>query len=170
MKILVLNGSPRINGNTSSLVESFKNGAESAGHEVRVLQVGTMKISGCIGCEYCRNLGNGECALKDDMQNVYNGLDDADIVVFASPVYYWSFTGQMQSTISRFYAKRKPKVKNYAMILSSGSNGVYNALVSQYHDILEYFGANDLGIITAYGSQNKSEAKLQEAYNFGKNL
>ncbi|MBQ9792287.1 MAG: flavodoxin family protein [Clostridia bacterium] len=171
MKITVLNGSPRINGNTSAMVESFKQGATSVGHEVEVVSVGTMKISGCIACEYCHTKGNGQCAIKDDMQKVYNALDNAEMVVIASPVYYWSFSGQMQSTITRFYATGKPKkAKKYALILSSGSDGVYKAITSQYTDILDYFGVENAGIITAYGSQNKTKEKLEEAYNFGKNL
>lgn len=171
MKITVLNGSPRINGNTMAMVQSFKQGAESNGHEVEVVTVGTMKINGCIACEYCHSKGNGECIQKDDMQKVYDAVKDADVIVIASPVYYWSFSGQMQSTITRFYAMGKPsKAKKYAMILSSGSNGVYNALVSQFNDIVDYFGATNVGILTAYGNQNKSQAKLGEAYSLGKSL
>ncbi len=171
MKITVLNGSPRVNGNTMAMVQSFKQGAESNGHEVEVVTVGTMKINGCIACEYCHTKGNSECIQKDDMQKVYNAVKDVDMVVIASPVYYWSFSGQMQSTITRLYAIGKPpKAKKYAMILSSGSNGVYNALISQYNDVISYFGATNAGIITAYGNQNKTQAKLDEAYNLGKSL
>lgn len=171
MKIVVLNGSPRINGNTSFLVENFKKGAESVNHIVEVLQVGTMKINGCMACEYCYEKGNGECVIKDDMQKVYNSVKDADMVVFASPVYYWSFSGQLQSTISRFYSIGKPqKAKKYAMLLSSGSPDVYDALICQFRDIVDYFEAENLGILTAYGNQNKSNEKLKEAYIFGKNL
>lgn len=93
------------------------------------------------------------------------------MVVLASPVYYWSFSGQMQSTITRLYAIGKPpKATKYAMILSSGSSGVYDALVSQFNDIVDYFGATNLKVITAFGNQNKSQAKLEEVYNFGKSL
>ena len=171
MKITILNGSPRINGNTSTLIKSFMQGAKDAGHDVEVIQVGTMKINGCIACEYCHTNGNGECAIKDDMQKVYKSLADAEMVIFASPVYYWSFTGQMQSTISRIYAIEKPQhAQKYGMILTSSSDEVYNALISQYHDVIDYFGAVDMGIITAYGSQRNSESKLKESYAFGNRL
>ena len=171
MKITVLNGSPRVNGHTAALVEHFKKGAEDSGHEVEVLQVGTMKINGCIGCEYCHNTGNGECVIKDDMQKVYSALKDTDIVVFASPVYYWGFTGQFQSTLSRFYAIGKPqKAKKYALLLTSYSPDVYDSITSQYKDIVAYFRAKDAGIITAYGEERTPTAKFTEAYNFGKNM
>ena len=63
-----------------------------------------------------------------------------------------------------------PKATNYAMILSSSSPGVYDALFTQYKEIVSYFGAKDRGVITAYGKQNKSEAKLKEVFDFAKNL
>ena len=170
MKILVLNGSPRKDGNTAALVEAFKEGAESAGNEVKVWNVGTMKIAGCLGCEYCHTKGAGQCVQKDDMPQLFPDMADSDIVVLASPIYYWSFTGQMQSCISRFYAPGKPAAKKYAMILSSESEGVYDAPISQYKSCISYFGAKDLGIITVAGSQNKSEAALKKVREFGAGL
>ena len=73
MKITVLAGSPR-NVNTTAMVEAFKEGAEGAGHEVTVLNVGKMKIAGCLACEYCHTKGDGECVQKDDMTKVYPAL------------------------------------------------------------------------------------------------
>lgn len=171
MKIVVLNGSPRVNGTTSGMVKSFVKGAQSAGHSVEVVQVGTMKISGCTACEYCHGKGDGECAIKDDMQKVYEVIADAEMIVFASPVYYWSFSGQMQSTITRFYALGRPaKTNKYAMILSSASPNVYNALKSQFNDIVSYFGATNVGIVTAFGGERTSEEKHAEIEKFGASL
>lgn len=171
MKIIVLNGSPRTDGHTATLVQQFKKGAIDGGHEVEVLQVGTMNIHGCIGCEYCHTKGNGECVIKDDMQKVYTALRDANIVVFASPVYYWGFTGQFQSTLSRFYSIEKPpKAKKYALLLTSYSPDVYDSIISQYKNTVAYFGATDAGIVTAYGEERTPSTKFTEAYNLGKNL
>ena len=160
MKVLILNGSPRARGNSAAFAQAFKEGAESAGHEAEVLAIAKMKIAGCLGCEYCHKAGNGQCVQKDDMQNIYPKLADADVVVFCSPIYYWSFTGQMQNLITRFYAPGKPAATKYAMILSSGSPGVYDAPISQYRDILAYFGAEDLGIKTFCGPSQATEANL----------
>lgn len=169
MKILVLNGSPRPSGNTVRLVERFKRGAESVGHDVSVLQVGTMNIRGCVGCEFCHT--HDQCAIKDDMQKVYDAFQDAEIIVFACGVYYWSFTPQLQAVISRIYAIDKPqKAKQYAMILTSASPNVYDSIVSQYKSIVSYFGAKDAGIITAFGAQRKDDNKLEEVYNLGRNI
>lgn len=171
MKILVLNGSPRVKGNTAGFVAAFKEGAESSGHEVTVFPVAKMKISGCCGCNTCHSEKNsGKCCHDDDMQEIYPYIDSADLIVFASPVYYWSFTGQMQSAISRFYSKGKPAVPKYAMILSSGSPNVYDALTRQFNDILGFFGAESAGIKTFCGPDQLTEANLAEMKAFGASL
>lgn len=171
MKILVLNGSPHKSGNTAALVAAFQKGAEAAGHEVVVCPVGTMKINGCLGCEYCHTKGEGACIQKDDMQNVYPELNSADMIVLASSVHYFGFTGQMESTISRFYAGMKPaKAVKYALILSSASPGVTGGIEAQYKCMLAMFGAEDAGIIAVNGEDNKSEAALAKAEALGKGL
>lgn len=71
MKILVLNGSPRPNGNTAKMVEAFKKGAATGGNEVNVIDVCRKNIKGCLACEYCHTKEKGKCAQKDDMQEVY---------------------------------------------------------------------------------------------------
>ena len=170
MNIVVLNGSPRANGNTAAFVKAFQEGAESVGHTVTVFPVAQMKIAACLACEYCHGKGEGACIQQDDMQKIYPAMAQADLVVLASPVHYWSFSGQMQAAITRFYAPLKPTAKRYAMILSSGSDGVYNALVSQYHDMLDYFGAGDAGIRTVYGYDQKTEENLAEIRAFGASM
>lgn len=172
MKILVLNGSPRANGNTKAMINAFAEGAESAGHQVNVVNVCQKDIGGCKACEYCHTKGNGKCIQQDDMQEVYQALTTTDMIVFASPIYYWNFSGQLQNAISRLYALGKPaNVKKCALILSSGSNGVYEGAIYSYtNSFPKYLGMEDMGIFTAYGSQNKSEAKLQELKEFGQSL
>ena len=167
MKILILNGSPHPKGNTKALVDAFTKGAQSAGHEVVECLVGTMNIKGCLGCEYCHNKGEGKCVQKDDMEKVYPELAAADMVVFASPVHYFAFSGQLQSVIARFYAQMKPKAEKYAMLLSSASPGVFAGLEGQYKSMVGFFGAKDLGIKEVVGDDNKSEAVLADIEKFG---
>lgn len=170
MKILVLNGSPRPKANTKAHCEAFIEGASAKGHDVKMLNIANMKIGGCIGCEYCHTKGEGACVQKDDMQEIYSYLAVSDMIVIASPIYYWGFTGQMMNLITRFYAPGKPAAEKYALFLSSGSPGVYDAPISEYKSILKFFGATNMGIITAYGDQNKSEDKLKEFRDFGMSL
>ena len=171
MNILVLNGSPRKNGNTAAMVEAFKEGAESAGNAVTVMNVGRMKIAGCIACEYCHTKGNGVCAQKDDMAEVTAELKKADMLVLAAPIYYFTMCGQLQCTIDRFYALgRMDNIKKTALLLSSESPNVYDGAIAQYKDMIGYLGMKDVGIITANGSENKSEKKLAEIKEFARGV
>ena len=172
MKILVLNGSPRRDGNTSAMVNAFTEGARESGHEVNVIDVCQKKIGGCLACEYCHTKGNGTCIQKDDMQNVYPLLKEAEMIVLASPIYYHSFTGQIQCAINRIYALDKPKkLKKAALIMSSGSNHVYCGAIYEYQNsFLNSLKLEDMGIFSAYDKENKSEEKLNELREFGKSL
>ena len=78
------------------MVNAFKKGAESAGHIVDVVDVCKKKIGGCLACEYCHSKGHGECIQKDDMQEVYNLLKEAEMLVIASPIYYHGISGQLK--------------------------------------------------------------------------
>ncbi|HIU76178.1 MAG TPA: flavodoxin family protein [Candidatus Pelethocola excrementipullorum] len=172
MKILILNGSPRPNGNTTAMVKAFVEGAKKNGHEITVVSVCNKKIAGCLACEYCHGKGEGKCIQQDDMQEIYPVLDETEMIVLASPVYYHSFTGQLQCAINRIYALDKPKhLKKAALILSSGSDKVYGGAIYEYQNsFLDYLKLEDMGIFTAYDKQNKSEEKLSELRNFGQSL
>lgn len=175
MNILILNGSPRPNGNTAAMVEAFVEGAGENGHNITVVPVCRKKIAGCLACEYCHKEGTGherQCVQQDDMQDVYPLLDEAEMIVLASPVYYHSFTGQLQCAINRIYALDKPKnLKKAALILSSGSDNVYGGAIYEYQNsFLDYLKLQDMGIFTAFDKQNKSEEKLRELREFGRSL
>ena len=175
MKILVLSGSPRPRGNTAAMVDAFARGARESGHQVEIIDVCRKKIAGCMACEYCRQKGSGherQCVQQDDMQAVYPLLDEAEMILLASPVYYHSFSGQLQCAINRIYALDKPRnLKKAALVLSSGSDNVYGGAVYEYQNsFLDYLHLEDMGIFTAYGRQNQSPEKLEELYCFGKGL
>lgn len=172
MNILVLNGSPRANGNTAAMVNAFVEGAKENGHQITVVPVCQKKIAGCLACEYCHTKGNGKCVQQDDMQEIYPVLDEAEMIVLASSVYYHSFTGQLQCAINRIYALDKPKnLKKAALILSSGSDHVYCGAIYEYQNsFLNYLKLEDMGIYSAYGKQNKSDEKLDELRKFGRSL
>ena len=104
MNILVLNGSPRPTGSTKQMVESFRQGAVSAGHQVSVVDVCRKHIGGCLACEYCHTKGHGTCIQKDDMQEIYDLLKSAEMLVIASPIYYHGLSGQIKCVIDRFHS------------------------------------------------------------------
>ena len=170
MKITVLNGSPR-KQNTAAMVEAFAEGAKAAGHEVEVIQVGKMKINGCLACEYCHGKGAGQCIQKDDMEKVMPAYKDCDMIVFASPIYYFDMTAQLSAAIQRVYAIGKPtKATKAALLLSSASPNPVEGAIATYKTMIGYMGLEDAGIITAAGDENGSEAKLTEIRDFAKAL
>ena len=170
MKITVLNGSPR-KQNTAAMAEAFAEGARAAGHEVEVLQVGKMKINGCLACEYCHGKGAGQCVQKDDMEKVMPAYKDCDMIVFASPIYYFDMTAQLSAAIQRVYAIGKPtKATKAALLLSSASPNPFEGAIATYKSMIGYMGLEDAGIITAAGDENGSEAKLNAIRDFARAL
>ncbi|MCU6755034.1 flavodoxin family protein [Brotomerdimonas butyrica] len=140
-----------------------------AGHEVTVLDVGKMKIAGCLACEYCHTKGEGKCVQKDDMEKVYPALLECDALVLASPIYYFTMTAQIQATIQRIYAiDHPPKATKAALMLSSMSPEVYEGSIGEYEGIIDYMGLEDRGIITADDSENGTEALMEKCRALGK--
>ena len=107
-KIVVLNGSPRANGNTAALIERFVQGAEAEGNRVTRFDLQRMAIHPCLGC--CRGGQNpaSPCVQKDDMDKIYAAYREADVVVLACPLYYWTICGQLKSAFDRLFAVAYP--------------------------------------------------------------
>lgn len=177
MNILVLNGSPRQSGNTSRMVNAFREGAELAGHQVNCFQVARQRIAGCLACEYCHTRGNGVCIQQDGMTEIYERLREADMLVLASPIYYHGFTGQLQCAINRFYAIGKPedlpRLKKAALLLSSGDVDVYGgALYAYENSFLGFLKLQNMGVFTSAGEEDNhtDAALLDRLKQFGESL
>ena len=102
-KVLILEGSPRRNGNSAILSDEFARGAEEAGCSVEKIQIAHQKIAGCLGCGVCYRNGSA-CVQKDDMAEIREKMLAADVIVLASPIYFYSMTAQMKAVIDRSYA------------------------------------------------------------------
>jgi multimeric flavodoxin WrbA len=153
MNILVLNGSPRPQGETAKMVAAFQAAAMNAGHEVTVIPVCRRNIHGCLACEYCHGEGQGVCAQKDDMQEIYGKLRETDMLVLASPIYYHNISAQLKCAIDRFYAALYPsapeRLKKVAMFLASGDPDMADGARFSYEgDFLGYLGLEDKGLFT----------------------
>lgn len=103
-KVVILNGSPRINGNTKALIERFTKGAEAAGNEVACFDLQKMDIHGCLGCFKGGKSPEAPCVQKDGMLQIYPASQDADVIVLASPMYYWGISGQLKCAFDRLFA------------------------------------------------------------------
>ena len=173
MKILVLNGSPRQNGNTAKMVTAFCEGAESSRHTVKTVNVCKLNVKGCLACEYCHSKGNGKCIQKDDMQDIYSLLKDTNMLVLASPIYYHGISGQLKCVIDRFYSALYPaapkSLTQIAMFLSSGDRNQYDGAMFSYNgDFLGYLGLKDMGVFTSAGGV--SDEMLAKIRKFGESL
>ena len=163
MNVLILQGSPRANGNTAWMAEEYRKAAQAAGHQVTLVNVGQKKIAGCMACEYCHNKGEGECIQKDDMQELYPLLADADAIIFAAPIYYFTLSAQIQAPIQRIYCMDKPgNLKKTALLISSYSPGVYDGAVNEYRGIISYWGVEDMGVITAKMDEQLTDATREK--------
>ena len=170
MKITILNGSPRLE-NTAAMVSAFAGGAREAGHEVEIIHVGRMKINGCLGCEYCHTKGEGRCVQTDDMEKVLPAYLDSDMVVFASPVYYFGLTAQLSAAIQRVYCIGKPrKAVKAALLMSSGSPKTGEGAVVTYKAMTGYMGIADAGVYALAGDECRNPEKLAEIRAWAKSL
>ena len=116
--IIVLSGSPRKGGNTDLLVDAFVKGAEK-NNNVEIVSVADYKVNPCIGCNSCFDRVGHECFQQDDMQVVYDKLKCADVIVVASPVYFYGVSAQLKAIIDRLHTPMRNdfKVKKLALIL-----------------------------------------------------
>ena len=163
MNVLILQGSPRANGNTAWMAEEYKKAAEAAGHRVTLVNVARKKIAGCLACEFCHGKGNGACIQKDDMQELYPLLAEAEVLVLASPVYYFTMSAQIQAPVQRIYNMNKPpKLKKMALLLSSYSPDVYDGAIGEYRGICGYWGVGDTGVVTAKIDEQKTDETLRK--------
>ena len=175
MNIVVLSGSPRKGGNTAIMVEAFKEGAESAGHAVEVVDVAARKISPCRACKHCFSHG-GDCAIPDDMAEIRESLKRADMLVFASPIYWFDVSAQLKLAIDRMYAFGGCgfPFSKVALLLDSGSDGVYDAAIAAYKAMNSYLKWEDMGIVAIPGMLEKGDMaaspKLAEARALGASL
>lgn len=177
MNILVLNGSPRPQGTTAQMVTAFADGAREKGHHVAIEVICQRKITGCLACEYCHTKGNRHCIQNDDMQEIYPLLDEAEMLILASPIYYHGFSGQLQCAVNRIYALDKPKkLKKAALFLSSGDEDVYDGALYEYRkSFLEYLELQNAGVFKisekmCQDNPNCLPELLQKLRTFGQSL
>ena len=119
---------------------------------------------GRVACEYCHTKGNGACIQKDDMQELYPLMNEAEVLVLAAPIYYFTLCAQIQAPIQRMYCVNKPaKVKKMALLMSSYSPGVYEGAMCEFRDICNYWSVENMGAVTAKIDEQKTEETKNQA-------
>ena len=176
MKVLIINGSPRQNGNSSRLIEEIASIFNKEGVEVDLYQVGAKAIRGCMACGYCYE--HGECVFKDDVNDLAKRLEAADGLVITSPVYYGSANGTLISLLDRlFYSSsfdRRFKVgAAFAIARRAGTTATFD-------ELNKYFTLNQMPIASGrywnngfgreQGQIEKDEEGLQNARVVARNM
>ena len=157
-KIVILNGSPRRNGNTSTLVKAFTEGAGSAGHTVTEFFLDCMEIHGCKGCFGGRSSRECPCVQKDDMIQIYAAVRECDVIVMASPLYYWNMSGQLRTAVDRLFALEEGDGnllrchdRSCALLMAAEGNG-FEDVVQYFDHLMEHLRWKNLGHVLAGGN------------------
>lgn len=176
-RILIISGSPRLHGNSDILYDEFKRGAIEAGHEVEKINLGAKKINYCLGCGVCN--ATGKCVQKDDMAEILQKMIKADVIVLASPVYFYAMNGEMKTFIDRTVPQyTKISDKDFYFIITAADtiqknmDKVIEGFRGFTADCLE--NAHEKGIVYGLGAWQKGEIEhnheaMLQAYEFGKN-
>ena len=166
-KIIVLNGAARKNGNTAKLVDAFADGAKAAGNQVNIFYLDGMEIHSCKGCLNAGRDSKSPCSQKDDMDKIYTEFENADVVVFASPLYFWTITGTLKTAADRLYAELEclgysgfPKK---SVLLMTADGGDYSQAVTWYRTYERNLRWKNLGEVLGKG-------RTKEAYKLGASI
>lgn len=159
------------------LADAFIEGAEKSGNEIHRVDVGRAKISGCIDCKHCFT-HDGECGIEDDMQKIYPLLHECDILVFATPIYFFTFSSQIKAFMDRMFCSiEKPFAVKSTVLLTVQEDkdpSVADYAANTYRGIAAYTKWEDLGVISVPAVSEKGaivgNAKLDEARALGESI
>ena len=173
MNILIISGSPRKGGNTELLAEAFAKGAAEH-HHVEIVSVRDYKVNPCLGCNACFKT-DGICAQNDDMAIIYEKMSRADMLVIASPVYFYGISAQLKAVIDRFHNPIRDSfhIKKMALLLVGAASlpELFNAVLTEYNLCLNFFNLEDAGKVLVRGVKDKGDINntdaLNEAYTLG---
>ncbi len=176
-KVLVVSSSPRKGGNSETLAKRFAEGAISAGNEVKVISVQDVNLKFCTGCLYCQS--HDKCVLNDGMNALYSEFENADVLVFATPVYYYSVSGQLKTFLDRLNPlyPRKNKFKEVYLLATAADDdeAAMNGSVSDIQGWVDCFDGVELkGVLRGVGVSEKGDISKTEfpekAHQMGKNV
>ncbi len=176
-KVLVLSGSPRMHGNSSILCDELIRGAEEAGHQTEKINVARKKVGGCLGCNACYQ-NDGVCIQKDDMKEIEEKMMAADVIVLASPIYFYSMSAQLKAVIDRTYSfHTKLKGKKFCFIITCAApeESYTEAMLASLRGFTccvpeSVEGGIVIGLGTNEAGAVKKTAAMQQAYEMGRNL
>ena len=177
-KVLVLSSSPRKGGNSDILCDEFVKGAKESGNNVTKIFLKDKKINYCTGCGFCNTNDYTDCAQKDDTAEILNMMVDADVIVMATPVYFYTMCAQMKTLIDRCcsrYTHIRNKEFYFIITAADGNKKALERTNYEFHGLLDCLnGGIERGTIYASGVWQKGDVKhteyLKAAYEMGKNV
>ena len=177
MKILALIGSPRRKGNTNTLVEQILKGSRTKGHKTEKVFLYDHTISLCVDCRSCKK-GDYVCCINDEMQKIYPRMEEADLIIFGTPLYWYGPTAKMKLLIDRmrpFVANKKLRDKKAVVVTPSAEGAkACGPLLEMFRMCFEYLGMEFAGkiFVKAYekGEIAENQRELERAYEFGASL
>lgn len=189
-KVLVINGGGRPHGNTAKLIDSFVKGVTDAGHHAEIISLNKHEVRPCLGCFSCLN--GTPCIQKDAFNSIVPKMKEADLLVLASPLYYFQVNSKLKAFIDRFISiqpkypidtsnkDKNAPTKDIALLMTAEDDSEWNwKNIKQYYQtcFLEFLKFNDKGMILAGGCGVGNEAAgiestdyLKKAYEFGKKI
>ena len=177
MNILILSGSPRKGGNTDLLVEAFVKGTLQK-HHVEVVSVRDYKVNPCVGCNVCFKSKDNTCVQKDDMTIIYEKMAHTDMLVIASPVYFYGLSAQLKAVIDRCHNPIRDTfpIKKMVLLLVGAASlpELFDSILAQYQLCLNFFKLEDAGRMLVRGVKDKGDIKntnaLNEAFELGQHI
>lgn len=177
MKVTVITGSPHKKGTSALLADKFIEGAIDAGHEVLRFDAAFEDVKPCLACDYCAS-HDGQCVRKDAMDEWYEKLIDSDMVVFVTPIYYYTMSAQIKAVVDRFHGNNAKLSGNKKAIIIASAYGeeasTMEGLEKTYEAILDYMNWEDAGRLFATGCPVREVLEqtnfLTQAYELGKSI
>ena len=175
--IVILVGSMRIIGNTARLAQSFAKGA-AKNNNVEIVLFADYNVNPCIGCNSCFVREGNKCFQDDDMVKIYEKLRNADIVVIASPVYFYGISAQLKAIVDRLHTPMRNTfhIKKLGLLLVGAAQlpNLFDPILMQYQMVLDFFKLESIGNVLVRGVKDmgdiENSSAPEEAYELGNSL
>lgn len=174
--VLIISSSPRSGGNSEYLCERFAEGARQAGNHVEIVSLAKKHVGYCTGCYTCQT--QGKCVQKDGVDAILDKMLAADVLVLATPVYFYTVSAQLKALIDRtvvIYPNLTNKQFYYIMTMADNDDKKFHGTVEALRGFLDcYGGSSEMGMIRACGVYEKGAVQktpfAEEAYQLGKSI
>lgn len=175
-RVLVISGSYRKGGNSDTLCDEFIKGATASGNNIEKINLREKKIEFCTGCYACQN--TGKCIQKDDVQEILDKMEKADVIVMATPIYFYTMCGQMKTLIDRtvsVYGHMSNKDMYFIMTAFDSNKNNFMRTLEEFRGFMDcYSDFREKGVLFGTGVYEigavKNTPHMKQAYDMGKNI